>query len=182
MGGLAYINLKSSCNSKYFPHSHVEHLPVHLKTIIIVTGFPKCDHQLMKSALDSPLVTLYWWILVPGLKPAPAAFLLFWDFCPKKGLKSYALLSTCEVLMFLWAHWLVISSICMVCKSEILDPPILLWSALKFPKGIWTALSPHFLSRSSMERLELQRKIWVKRYLKNQMTNQIQNFRLPQCS
>lgn len=161
MGGLAYINLKSELQ---FSHSHVKQW--HLKTRIIVLGsnlyvITNC----MKSALNSLkslgnslLVNLCSWI------KTSSSYILIWDSCHKMCLRSYALLSTCEVLKFSWAHWLVICSICMVCKSEILEPPILPWSALKSSKGIWTALSPHFWSRSSMERLELQRKICVKSY------------------
>lgn len=96
------------------------------------------------------------------------------EVCRKLCLNYYALLSICEVLKFSWAHWRVISNICMVCKSEMLEPPILPWLASKSSNGIWTPLRPHLFSRSSMEWLELQRKIWTcKSHLK--MTKLIMN-------
>ena len=54
------------------------------------------------------------------------------------------------------APLLVISSICMVCKSDKLEPPTLPWSASKSFRGISTPWSPHLFSKSSMVWLELE--------------------------
>lgn len=51
---------------------------------------------------------------------------------------------------------LVISSICIVCKSDKLEPPTLPWSASKSFRGISAPWSPHLFSKSSMVRLELE--------------------------
>ena len=51
---------------------------------------------------------------------------------------------------------LVISSICIVCKSDKLEPPTLPWSASKSFRGISAPWSPHLFSKSSMVWLELQ--------------------------
>ena len=122
----------------------------------------------LKSLGNSLLVNVS-----PWSKTIPN-YIVISEVCQKLGLNCHALLSICEVLKFSWAYWRVISNICMVCKSEMLEPPIFPWLASKSSKGIWTPLSPHLFSRSSMERLELQRKIWTcKSHLKDKMTNKL---------
>lgn len=51
---------------------------------------------------------------------------------------------------------LVISSICMMCKSDKLEPPTLPWSASKSFRGISAPWSPHLFNKSSMVWLELE--------------------------